>query len=85
MYDAKTTAMVPNEMKRYSIGDRTEGLVYGADGSLKITVQRETPDDPGCNWLPASEGEFYLIIHLYAPKPEVFEGDWTPPPIRRVD
>jgi hypothetical protein len=36
--------MVNNPIGRYSIGDRTDGIVYGDDGSLTITIQRETPD-----------------------------------------
>lgn len=76
--------MVPNGLKRYTIGDRTASLVYGLGGSLKICVQRQAPKDPSSNWLPAPEAGFYLIIRLYAPKTAVFEGGWIPPPIRKA-
>jgi hypothetical protein len=81
MYDSRTTAMVPNTLDRYSIGDRTKGLVYDADGSLRICVQRHKPESESCNWLPAPEGEFYLILRLYAPKQEVIKEGWVPPAI----
>jgi hypothetical protein len=41
--------------------------------------------DRQTNWLPAPEGDFYLILRLYAAKPEVLAGKWTPPPVRRIN
>jgi hypothetical protein len=83
MYDAETTAMVPNPLERYSIGDRTEGLKFDDDGSLTLTIGHAEPEDKA-NWLPAPEGAFYLIIRLYGAKPEVIAGQWTPPPVKRI-
>jgi len=83
IYDAATTAMVPNALERYSIGDRTEGLVYTEDGTLTICVRSTQPVEPTCNWLPAPEGQFYLILRLYAPTEQAAVGAWTPPPIMR--
>lgn len=83
MYDSDTTAMYPNDAERYNIGDRTSGLVYGDDGSLTIYMSHDAPDDPSerANWLPAPEGEFYVVLRLYGAKSEVSDGKWTPPPI----
>ena len=36
MYDVPDFFLVANPIDRYSIGDRTPGLVRGADGSLTI-------------------------------------------------
>ncbi|MDJ0992309.1 MAG: DUF1214 domain-containing protein [Dinoroseobacter sp.] len=83
IYDSATTAMVPNALERYSIGDRTEGLVYGEKSELTICLQVSEPQNPVCNWLPAPEGQFYLILRLYAPTEQAASGDWTPPPITR--
>lgn len=83
MYDAETTAMVPNPLERYSISDRTEGIKFDPDGSLTLKFGHAEPEDTS-NWLPAPEGAFYLIIRLYGAKPEVAEGKWTPPPVRKV-
>ena len=85
MYDSKTTAMYPNDAKRYNVGDRTSGLVYGDDGSLTIYMSHEAPDDPSerANWLPAPAGEYNVVLRLYGAKPEVSDGKWTPPPIIR--
>jgi hypothetical protein len=84
MYDAETTAMYPNPLERYSIGDRTAGSKFGDDGSLTLSIGHAEPEDVS-NWLPAPEGAFYLILRLYAAKPEVLAGKWTPPPVRRID
>jgi len=83
LYDALTTAMYPNALERYSIGDRTEGIKFDDDGSLTLTIGHAEPGDKA-NWLPAPEGEFYLILRLYGAKPEVMASKWTPPPVREM-
>lgn len=75
--------MVPIPLKRYSIGDRTEGIKFDGDGSLTVTIGHGEPENKS-NWLPAPEGGFYLVLHLYAAKPEVSAGKWTPPPVRKA-
>lgn len=83
MYSAKTRLFVRNEINRYAIGDRTQGIVYGADGSLNIYMQAEAPADETerANWLPAPEGPFYLVIRHYSPQSAILTGAWVPPPI----
>jgi len=83
MYSAETRIFVPNAIDRYSIGDRTPGLVYGEDGSIEIVMQVEEPTDPveRANWLPAPEGPFYLLMRHYSPRSEILTGDWVPPAI----
>jgi hypothetical protein len=83
LYDAETTAMYPNPLERYTIGDRTGGVKFDDDGSLTLTIGHAEPEDKA-NWLPAPEGPFYLIIRLYGAKPEVVAGQWTPPPVKRI-
>ena len=85
IYDSATTAMVPNKLKRYSIGDRTRSLVTDKSSALRICIQNHEPVDPDCNWLPGPRGEFYLIIRLYAPQATVINGDWKPAPIIKVN
>lgn len=83
MYSAETQIFVPNPISRYSVGDRTKGIVYGADGSLEIFLQHEAPTDPKerANWLPAPEGRFYLVTRHYSPKAAILTGDWAPPAV----
>jgi hypothetical protein len=83
LYDAGTTAMYPNDSGRYSLGSTTKGLFFDNDGSLTIYIQHDKPTElaKSANWLPAPEGDYYLVLRLYGAKPEVTDGEWTPPPI----
>jgi hypothetical protein len=84
MYDLKTRYMVPNALKRYSIGDRTPGLKKSPDGSLDIYIQHKSPGkDKESNWLPAPNEPFYMLFRMYLPKQEVLNGKYSLPPVRK--
>jgi hypothetical protein len=84
MYDAEGF-QVPNRLNRFAIGDR-DALTFNADGSLDLYIQNESPGaDKESNWLPAPKsGQLALTLRLYAPKPQVADGRWNPPAIRRI-
>jgi hypothetical protein len=83
MYDEEGF-QVANEIDRYAIGDR-DPLVYNADGSLDIFVQRENPGpDRVANWLPSASGPSGITMRLYAPGPAALDGSWAPPAVKRV-
>jgi hypothetical protein len=71
--------MVANPIGRYSIGDRTSGIVRSPDGSVTIAISHHQPTSRAVNWLPAPEGPFYLMMRLYQPKASVLERHWLPP------
>jgi hypothetical protein len=54
---------------------------------LDLYIERESPGkDKEANWLPAPQsGAFTMNLRLYWPKPEVFNGSWSPPPVKRVN
>ncbi|MFE7772422.1 DUF1254 domain-containing protein [Streptomyces sp. NPDC057445] len=83
MYDAQEHQLVPNPLGRYSIGDRTPGLVHADDGSLTVWIQHERPEEAGraANWLPAPPGDFRPIARLYQPKDVVLDGSYRLPRI----
>ena len=83
MYDAEGY-QAANPLNRFAIGDR-DPLKYNADGSLDIYMQNGSPGpDKESNWLPAPRTRLGITLRLYAPKPEVADGRWVPPPIQRV-
>jgi len=83
MYNAKNFFLVKNPIERYSIGNRTPEIQKNPDGSLDIFIQHEKPTDLKqlANWLPAPQGEFYLILRMYNPSKEVIEGKYEIPPV----
>jgi hypothetical protein len=84
LYNAADFALVENSINRYSIGDRTAGLVYGSDGSLEIQIQNQAPAQGNSNWLPAPAGPYQVILRTYQPKPELFNGSYKLPPLRQA-
>ncbi len=77
--------LVENPVNRYSIGDRTPGLIVEADGSLEIAIQRARPDGGVArNWLPAPEGPMRLALRAYLPREEMRRRAWRVPALRRV-
>lgn len=85
MYDADGF-QVANPINRFAIGDR-DPLTYNPDGSLTIYIQHDNPGpDKQPNWLPSPpSGTLGVTLRLYAPRPEIINGRWNPPPIRRVN
>jgi hypothetical protein len=79
--------LVANPIERYSIGDRTTGLQKDTDGGLTIYLQAESPGpDMEANWLPCPvEDDWFVILRMYLPRPEVIQARWECPPIESVD
>ena len=77
--------LVDNPIRRYSVGDRTQGLVKNADGSIDILIQRDQPTGPlAANWLPAPAGAMRMSLRAYLPKQELLDRKWKVPPISKV-
>jgi len=76
--------LVPNPIDRYSLSDRSRGLVFNKDNSLDIYIQHESPYQNRSNWLPAPEGEFTISLRAYLPKKELLDLTWMIPPIERM-
>jgi hypothetical protein len=83
MYYAESKLLVENEIKRYSIGDRTKSMKYNKDGSLSVYFGNKKPKEGTANWLPAPAGNFYMLMRLYGPSEKVLKGEWTPPAISK--
>ena len=86
MYDLPDFFLVDNPIDRYSIGDRTPGIVHGDGGSLTIVMQHDEPTEAAdrANWLPAPAAPFRPILRMYEPDGSVFDGGYTLPPIKRL-
>jgi len=86
LYSAADYFLVPNLIDRYSIGDRTTGLMRDADGGLTITMQNLPPLETTAraNWLPAPDGAFFLCLRAYLPRPEFLNGSYRLPDPQRL-
>lgn len=79
--------LVENPIDRFSIGDRTPGLITNRDGSLDIYIQSGEPAGHATNWLPSPPGGlFRLNYRIYLPKGDAKDperlGKYLPPVTR---
>src|SRR5216683_884995 len=89
MYDGKTQLLIENPINRYLINSpMLPGMKMNPDGSLTLYIQNKSPGaDKESNWLPAPNGDIYLVMRLYWPKtepPSILppgNGTWKPPAI----
>ena len=87
MYDGKTQLLIENPINRYLINSpMLPGMKLNEDGSLTIYIQKDSPGaEKEANWLPAPNGDIYLVMRLYWPKTEAPSilppgtGTWSPP------
>ncbi|MDA9546545.1 MULTISPECIES: DUF1254 domain-containing protein [unclassified Bradyrhizobium] len=89
MYDGKTQLLIENPINRYLINSpMLPDMKKNADGSVTLYIQHKSPGaDKESNWLPAPNGDIYLVMRLYWPKTEApsilppGNGTWKPPAI----
>lgn len=87
MYNLPGRLVIHNELERYTLGNRSEGLKYNKDGSLDLYFQSERPaPDKVSNWLPTpKEGPFFYILRMYIPQESVIKGTWVTPDLKKVE
>ncbi len=82
LYTLPDRFLYANEINRYSLGDRSKDLHYGADGSLTLYVSHAPPAaGMRTNWLPAPEGRYAVVARVYGPSPAAMNGQWKLPPL----
>ncbi|WP_348786698.1 DUF1254 domain-containing protein [Leifsonia sp. NPDC080035] len=86
MYDLPHYYLVANPIGRYSLGDRTRGIVYDDDGGLTITMSATRPTDEraAANWLPTPDGAFRPLLRMYVPRADVLTGAYRLAAIEKV-
>lgn len=88
MYRATTDGqffLFDNPINRYSIGDRTPGLLRTTDGSLQLLLQRDAPASGANNWLPTPlDGPFGVVFRCYRPRPALRDGEYRLPPLEHI-
>lgn len=84
MYDL-TNNLTPNPINRWAIGSLAGNYKKAADGSLTLYLQHDSPGkDQESNWLPAPEGDFWVVFRTYGPSEEIIDQTWKMPPLERT-
>ncbi|MQR00995.1 DUF1254 domain-containing protein [Glaciimonas soli] len=80
LYTLPDRFLYDNPLNRYSIGDRTQGLKYNADGGLTIYVGHASPGtDKESNWIPAPDASYSFVARVYGPSEAAMNGTWKLP------
>lgn len=83
LYNGGDLLLVDNPIHRYTINDRSTGLVHAPDGSLPIVISNTKPTG-NVNWLPAPAGPFLLVLRTYEPDASLLSAAWKVPPVTRL-
>ena len=80
LYDTENGFFMPNEHKKYSVGENA-GMQLDSEGGIAIHIAAERPEGvPEENWLPLVRGDYQIdvVMRLYVPDLERFKT-WIPP------
>ena len=86
LYDSANGFFMPNDRKKYSVGENA-GMVTDDAGGIAIYIAAKQPEGvPEENWLPLVRGDYGIdvIMRIYAPDLEEF-ANWTPPVAERLE
>lgn len=85
LYTLPDRFLYDNPLNRYSIGDRTQGLEYDADGGLTLYIGHASPGaEYESNWLPAPQGAYSFVTRVYGPSEAAMKGEWKLPLLESV-
>ncbi len=82
LYDLKDGFFIPNDYKKYSVGENA-GFKLNAEGGIEIYISAKKPEAvPKENWLPINRGdiELSLMYRIYAPDAEKMKTWKMPQP-----
>ena len=85
LYDMENGFFVPNDRKKYSVGENG-GMELDGDGGIAIYIAAEKPDGvPEENWLPIDRADIDLsgVFRLYEPDLERFAA-WSAPKAEKL-
>jgi len=85
LYDNAQGFFIPNEHKKYSVGENG-GMKLNEDGGIEIYVAAEKPEGvPKENWLPINRGDevIDLLLRVYAPQLDKINS-WKAPKAEKL-
>ena len=73
-----------NPIDRYGIGTMSETLPPKVDGSMRLSIQRDSPGaDRQSKWLPCPQPEFFLVLRKHQPEQRMY-GTYIVPSVIRT-
>lgn len=85
LYDLQNGFFIPNDQKKYSVGENA-GMKINKDGGIEIYVSAEKPKGvPAENWLPINRKDenIDMILRIYVPDLEKFKT-WKAPVAEKI-
>ena len=80
LYDTANGFFIPNDHKKYSVGENA-GMKLNSDGGLEVYISAEKPDGvPAENWLPINrqDEQLDILLRLYDPDLEQYKNYVAP-------
>jgi hypothetical protein len=80
LYDTKNGFFIPNDRKKYSVGENA-GMKLNDEEGIEVYIGAEKPVGvPEENWLPVNrkDEEIDVIMRIYVPDLEKMKA-WSPP------
>ena len=86
LYDLQNGFFIPNERKKYSVGDNA-GMKLDEDGGIAIYIAAQKPEGvPEENWLPIERKDEDLSVNLRIYVPDAGKmKTWQPPKAEVID
>jgi len=85
LYDLQNGFFIPNDRKKYSVGENA-GMKLDKDGGIAIYIAAQKPKGvPEENWLPINrkDEEIGAIMRIYVPDLEKMKT-WSPPKAEKI-
>ncbi len=85
LYDSTNGFFIPNDRKKYSIGENG-GFKLGENGGIEIHIAAEKPEGvPEENWIPTirEDEDLDVVMRIYAPDLEKMKT-WKAPQAKRM-
>jgi hypothetical protein len=78
VYDSQTKLIICTDQLWPSVHSNCKNLTVNQDGSVDIFFGPNAPENKQCNWLQTLPGRgWYMILHLYEPLENWYNGMWT--------
>jgi hypothetical protein len=67
------------------VRNNMSGMKLGADGSLLIYLQPDSPGpDKEDNWLPTPRDTYFVVMRVYGPEGAILTGKWQQPAVQKA-